>query len=992
MSLVFLAHEEGLDRQVVIKVLPADLMAGVNIDRFRREIQLAAQLQQANIVPVLAAGEAGGIPYYVMPFVDGKSLRDRLDLGRMPIAEIVSILRDVARALATAHAAGVVHRDIKPENILISGGTAVVTDFGIARAISAARAPSDSAQRDSAERLTRVGTSVGTPAYMAPEQAAGDPDTDFRADIYALGVVAYEMLTSTPLFSGKSAQELVVAHLTVIPPPVLGRRPDVPPALADLVMQCLEKSPDARPANAQALLTRLDGITGEQITPAVRRRTLAMYGLIFAATVLVARLAMSLIGLPSWVFPATVVVLALGLPAVLLLPRQRALRTGAIAIATLALVVTGYMTLRALGIRPMGSLVGKGVMKPRDAVLLATFRSTGIDSTIAPAVSEALRSGLTQSSSIIIASDDIIATTLRRMRRDSIKTLDLATARDVALRIHVPVVIDGSVTPVGTGYLVTVRMVTASQGEEVASFHESVANAGGLINAVDNISRQLRAKVGESLKRVQETPELYYQTTSSIEALKEFSRAIELGRSGKFEPAATLLESAVKRDSLFGMAWNNLAGTYRNIGRGAAADSAQRRAFALRDRLSEWERLYVTGIYYGFPRQRDPVKAAAAFQELVDRGDSGSPMRNLATLYLNQRQYARAEPLLLAAQRQDSQPMGRMNLVPTLFNQGKTREAQAQLDTMRKALPKYRMLLRWQAELAYQRGDIAGMAALADSAWKSDGPFASLWGIGRLAELAMMRGQLKEYERYYGQANATQVALGNHPSAANDSLIFTFRDLMMSADPARALGRLDMAIRGTTLDTTDDPDAYFLIVRAYAMGNRPERARAILAEYDRQPWDSVQRRLDTPGRHLANAEILLAEKKWRDAIAEFRKSDTAATGVPAGTCRTCLYAELGRAFDLAGMADSAIVNLELYLNTPYFLRMSGGGITGISDAWLLAPTLRRLGELHEQRGNVVQAAKYYRRFLDLWKDADPQFQSVVAQVRDRLKKLGSGAG
>src|SRR5919197_4054089 len=180
MSRVFLAEERALGRKVVVKVLPPELSAGVNAERFNREIQLAARLQQAQIVPVLTAGQVDGVSYYTMPFVEGESLRARLAReGALPIADVVSVLRDVTRALAYAHDHGVVHRDIKPDNVLLSGGTAVVTDFGIAKAISAARTSSN----DTA--LTLLGTSVGTPAYISPEQAAGDPEVDHRADIYS---------------------------------------------------------------------------------------------------------------------------------------------------------------------------------------------------------------------------------------------------------------------------------------------------------------------------------------------------------------------------------------------------------------------------------------------------------------------------------------------------------------------------------------------------------------------------------------------------------------------------------------------------------------------------------------------------------------------------------------------------------------------------------------------------------------------------------------
>ncbi|MGI8842544.1 MAG: protein kinase domain-containing protein [Gemmatimonadaceae bacterium] len=256
MSRVFVAEEARLRRKLVVKVLLPELAAGVSAERFQREIELAASLQQANIVPVITAGETDGLPYYMMPFVDGLSLRARLERnGALPVGEAMSVLRDVTRALAYAHERGVVHRDIKPENILLSGDAAVVTDFGIAKALSASRTQAPGGT------LTQVGTSIGTPAYMAPEQAAGDPDTDHRADLYALGCVAYEMLAGAAPFAGRPTHQLFAAHLTEIPGPLGATRPDVPRAIAQLVARLLEKDPARRPQSAREVLHALDGAT-----------------------------------------------------------------------------------------------------------------------------------------------------------------------------------------------------------------------------------------------------------------------------------------------------------------------------------------------------------------------------------------------------------------------------------------------------------------------------------------------------------------------------------------------------------------------------------------------------------------------------------------------------------------------------------------------------------------------------------------------------------
>jgi serine/threonine protein kinase/tetratricopeptide (TPR) repeat protein len=265
MSTVFVARDNALGRVVVVKVLPYELAATVSVDRFKREIMLAAALQHPHIVPVLSAGETAPddhdagirLPYFIMPFVEGESLRTRLARGPLSVREAVNVMKDVARALVYAHGRGVIHRDIKPDNILLSSGSATVTDFGVAKAISASRERTTTPSAPPGT-ITLVGTSIGTPAYMAPEQAAGDPATDHRADLYALGIVGYEMLVGTPPFHGRAPQQLLAAQLTEKPAPIATRRYDVPEALASLIMRLLEKEPANRPRAAADVARALE--------------------------------------------------------------------------------------------------------------------------------------------------------------------------------------------------------------------------------------------------------------------------------------------------------------------------------------------------------------------------------------------------------------------------------------------------------------------------------------------------------------------------------------------------------------------------------------------------------------------------------------------------------------------------------------------------------------------------------------------------------------
>lgn len=282
MSRVVVARDVALGRRVVVKVLPADWAAGLSAERFRREVVLAAGLQHPHIVPLLAAAEApDGTLYYMMPFVNGQSLRDRLKEGLPSLSDALRWLRDVASALAHAHERGVVHRDMKPDNILLSGAYAVVADFGIAKALRNASATL-SREDPAADPITTIGITMGTPAYMAPEQVAAD--VDHRTDLYALGVIAYELLTGDTPFIG-SAQAILTAHLVTPPEPIDVRRPGMPQVLAALVMSCLEKEASDRPQSAAAVVDVLeyllrtvtpDDLTAPVITPRARAATRAV--------------------------------------------------------------------------------------------------------------------------------------------------------------------------------------------------------------------------------------------------------------------------------------------------------------------------------------------------------------------------------------------------------------------------------------------------------------------------------------------------------------------------------------------------------------------------------------------------------------------------------------------------------------------------------------------------------------------------------------------
>ena len=265
MATVYLAQDLKHDRQVALKILRPELTAAMGTDRFPREIHIIAQMQHPHILPLYDSGAKDGFLYYVMPFVDGESLRAKLArTGPLPINEAVRLLHEITDALSYAHARGIVHRDIKPDNVMLSGRHAAVTDFGVAKAVSAS----------AGDKLTTVGIAVGTPQYMAPEQAMAEENIDARADLYALGAMGYEMLTGHPVFEATTAQAILSAHVLEQPKDVRERRPEVPPILAEALLKCLAKNPADRWQSADELLARLELVASTPsggVTPTMTR-------------------------------------------------------------------------------------------------------------------------------------------------------------------------------------------------------------------------------------------------------------------------------------------------------------------------------------------------------------------------------------------------------------------------------------------------------------------------------------------------------------------------------------------------------------------------------------------------------------------------------------------------------------------------------------------------------------------------------------------------
>ena len=1025
MSRTYVAMERSLARRVVVKVLSPELAAGVSVDRFKREILLAAQMQHPHVVPVLSSGDASGLPWFTMPYVEGESLRTRLSRGPLSTTEAVSVLRDVARALAFAHARGVVHRDIKPDNVLLSEGSATVTDFGIAKAISAARTGGGG------ETLTMAGTSIGTPAYMAPEQAAGDPNIDHRSDIYAFGCMAYEVLTGRPPFTGQSPAKLLGAHLGEKPRDVRELRADTPESLAALVMQSLEKDPAARPQTASDLVRVLDTVTSSSATAAAPSilsgripvgKALAFWAVGAALVGLTAWAATEVIGLPDWVLPGSIGVMLAGLPiigftawvqrvaqrsytatptftpggtaaapsgtlhtiAIKASPHVSWRRTwmgGAIAVGAFVVLVVGWMVMRALGIGPSASLLGAGKLGAGDQIILVDFASPASDSTLGLTVTEALRADLSQSTLFRVFPRLATIEALRLMQRPTNDRIDFDLARTIATREGLKAVLDGDIVELGGRYVLTTRLMSAN-GEQLATFNEEAASENELIPAIGRLGKQVRTKAGESLKEIREAGALDRVTTNSLDALRKYTQAnVIFDQTFDYTQAIPLLKEAVTIDSTFAMAWRRLASYYNNTFRFEDARAASIQAFKYADRLSEVERQLTYAGYYTYGLEVDEEKSYAAYEAVLGRDSLNAvALNNAANTLAKRGEDEKALDYYIRAARQPGgSAISFSNAVPTAIRLARFDVADSLARDFVRRFPNNPVALRAPAVIAASRGEFDKAEQLAKEIEPrvAGSRTGMMQQRGFISNLAMTRGRVRESLRLKLEQRERQAQTGAAALAElNTGLDSVFATAVVLENPTAARAMLDRALQRAPVDSIPylDRDYSQLLLAATLVGDTA-RARSFHAA-NRQAWETVGNLLDRPtALALDDANLATALGRFDEALAAVERAKRLPTDR-----RDQILLRLFLALDRAQHVDSAIAAGERFLTVLVSQRLQ-------FDAHFRAGVLQRLGEMYEAKGNVDKALTHYNAFVDLWKNADPELQPRVRDVRGRVERL-----
>ncbi len=661
---------------------------------------------------------------------------------------------------------------------------------------------------------------------------------------------------------------------------------------------------------------------------------------------------------------------------------RNALLGGAAGFALLGVGTGGYLALRALGIGPAGTLVAKGVLAERSPILVADFEGSEPD--LVRAATDALRIDLGQSRVVRVVEPTEIAEVLRRMERPPDATLDLDLAREVAVREGIPVVLTGDVARAGQGYVVSARLLEADGGTVLVSDRRTAADASGVLDALDALSRRLRERIGESLTDLAREEPLARVTTGSLPALEKYSAALRAyDLLGDEDRSIALLEEAVALDSAFAMAWRKLGTILGNrlVDQARAVDALER-AYEHRDRLTEKERYQVEGIYH-YNLGQDIPRAIRAYENLLelDPGDVYG-LNNLGVIYGYLRDHERAREYYERAIDADStNSISYTNALHEMFALGRTDDARRMLDVFAARFPANPNIESVGAALAAATGEYEESARLARELLEEQpaSPYFAAEARRHLAIAAAVRGRVREALETYEETRDAALNAGN-------GLVYLTTSAEMAGVQVATLGRdaaaatLAAALDRFPLEDLRPLDRpYTQLAIGWARAGRPERARTLLDALDASVEPRLRSQLQSIQFDAATALIAIEEGRFDDAIRAAGRADR-------GYCTICALVPLAAAYDAAGRRDSAVAAYRRYVETPWLNR--GRAL----DQWVLGSHLERLGQLYDEAGDLENAALYYAKFTELWADADEELQPRVRAAQARLEEIVRARG